>query len=144
MRDACKMIPSTNILIYDDNNLVYYEGRCTSLTIDGSCEVYRSLDDNEEHSLPPRDYNLQCSIGSLTEHDVITLDDTLMKRIAKYNKEVEIQKLDEIIKEKQEYIDSLNEVLYDRNKRVSKLRDYISKIWEINVDDDYDEDYFDE
>ncbi len=59
--------------------------------------------------------------------DTIKLDDTLMKRIAKFNKEEEIKKLENILE--------------DREKIVEKIKEYIDNIYDIDInDDEYDYD----
>lgn len=131
------------ILIWDEDNLVYYEGTCGSFDLIPEIIEYRTLDDDNIHTLRDRDTTFSCSISKIQEKNNVDLDPTLMKRIAKYNKEVEVTKLDEVIKEKEERIKELDNILNDRGKRVHKLKEYISKIWEIDVsnEDDYDDEY---
>lgn len=131
------------ILIWDEDNLVYYEGNCGSFSLIPDMIEYRTLADSGVNILQGRDTNFSCSISNINEKKNIDLDPTLMKRIAKYNKELEVAELDEVIKEKEEYIKELNDVLYDRTKRIDKLKEYISKIWEIDIsdEDDYDDEY---
>lgn len=72
--------------------------------------------------------------------DNIMLDETTMKRIAKYNKEVEVIRLDNAIKEKKNKIKELDDILQDKEGRVKKLKDFVAKIYDIDLDED-DEDY---
>lgn len=138
-----KKVNIPKILIWDEDNLVYYEGNCGSIDLIPDIIEYRTLANDSVNKLQGRDTNFNCSIPNMEEKKNIDLDPTLMKRIAKYNKEVEITKLDNIIKEKAEYIKELNDMLNDRTKRVDKLRKYIAKIWHIDVsnEDDYDDEY---
>lgn len=138
-----KKVNIPKILIWDEDNLVYYEGNCGSFSLIPDIIEYRTLADSGVNILQGRDTDFSCSISNINEKKNIDLDPTLMKRIAKYNKELEVAELDEVIKEKEEYIKELNDVLYDRTKRIDKLKEYISKIWEIDVsdEDDYDEEY---
>ena len=142
------MIEKVNIpkiLIWDEDNLVYYDGICGSFDLAPGIVEYRTLCDDDVNILCTGDTTFSCSISNMKEKNNIDLDPTLMKRIAKYNKEVEVTKLDEVIKEKEEYIKELNDILNDRTKRIGKLKEYIAKIWNIDVsnnnNDDYDEEY---
>ena len=65
-----------------------------------------------------------------------------MKRIAKFNKEIEIKKLDETIKNKQEKIKELDNLLQDKEKRWNKVKDYIKNIYNISLEDDYDDEEY--
>lgn len=138
-----KKVNIPKILIWDEDNLVYYEGQCGSFSLIPDIIEYRTLANDSVNRLQGRDTDFNCSISNTQEKKNIDLDPTLMKRIAKYNKELEVIKLDEVIKEKEEHIKELNDILNDRTKRIGKLKEYISKIWEINVsdEDDYDDEY---
>ena len=65
-----------------------------------------------------------------------------MERIAKFNKEQEIRRLDEEIKEKKEKIKELDDILQDKDKRVEKLKEFVANIYNIDINDD-EEDYDD-
>lgn len=138
-----KIISSPNILIWDEDNLVYYEGHCGSFDLIPNMIEYRTIDDGSVIRLQGRDTNFSCSISNLEEKNNVDLDPTLMKRISKYNKEVEITKLDNIIKEKEKHIKELDNILNDKYKRVDKLKQYIAKIWDIDVKEDDDDEYWD-
>lgn len=131
------------ILIWDEDNLVYYEGICESFDLVPEMIEYRTLVDSGVNILQGSNTNFSCTISNIQEKNNINLDPTLMKRIAKYNKEVEVTKLDEVIKEKEEHIKELDNILNDRSKRVNKLKQYIAEIWNIDIsnEDDYDDEY---
>jgi len=133
---------NVKILIYDDENIAYKTGYCTSFGVSSDAmEVTSILDDSKVH-IQPMTADLHCEISNYEELDNITLDETTMKRIAKYNKEVEIKRLDEKIKEKKEKIKELDDILTDKNKRVDMLKNYIANIFDIDVKCD-DEDMWD-
>lgn len=138
-----KKVNIPKILIWDEDNLVYYEGNCGSFSLIPDIIEYRTLADDSINRLQGRDTDFNCSISNIQEKKNVDLDPTLMKRIAKYDKELEVAELDEVIKEKEEYIKELNDILNDRTKRINKLKEYISKIWDIDVsnEDDYDDEY---
>ena len=138
-----KKVNIPKILIWDEDNLVYYEGNCGSFSLIPDTIEYITLGDNSFNRLEGRNTDFNCSISNTQEKKNIDLDPTLMKRIAKYNKELEVAELDEVIKEKEKYLEELNDVLNDRIKRVDKLRKYVANIWNIDIsdEDDYDEEY---
>lgn len=141
-----KKVNIPKILIWDEDNLVYYEGNCGSFSLIPDIIEYRTLANDSVNRLQGRNTDFNCSISNTQEKKNIDLDPTLMKRIAKYNKELEVAKLDKVIKEKEERIKKLDDILYDRTKRVDKLTKYIDNIWNIDIsnDDYYEDDYDDE
>lgn len=135
-----KRIKCPCILIYDDENINYKVGNLGNLEMVTSEYVeYTCLEDMEKHRVLDRNYIFSCQINNYEEHDTITLDPTMMKRIAKYNKEQECLQLDEKIKEKEEKIKELDDILNDRENRVKKLKDYIKNIWNINLNEEEDD-----
>lgn len=135
------VINNPHIIIYDKDNLIYYEGYGGYLGAAYDSIVYHSIEDGSIQYLPPRDYEFSCCVMNAKRKNYVDLDDTLMKRIAKYNKEVEIQKLDEDIETKKKHIEELDNILNDRNKRVNMLRKYIANIWNISINEEDKEDW---
>lgn len=127
------------IIIYNDDELHYMEGYLISTNSEPQVESYDNGYERETVCYG-REYTFGASVGPDTE--TIKLDPTLMKRIAKYNKEKEIEKLEEKIKRKQEKLKELEDKIEDREKRWKKIQDYVANIYDIDVDDD-DDDYYD-
>lgn len=138
-------IPKTanyNILVYNDDLIVYYAGVLASFEKEPLIDEFDA--EYFKHSILVGT-NIRFSVPNLEQFETIKLDDTLMRRIAKFNKEVEIKKLDEIIKNKQEKIKELDDLLQDKEKRWEKIKDYIADIYNIDLKDDYDdEEYYEE
>lgn len=134
-----KYISNANILIYDDKNIKYYKGVPLSM----NCETMadNGMYCNGETYNYIRGYNVNFTIPNLEEYNNVELDDTLMKRIAKFNKEQECERLDKEISKKKENIKELDKLLKDKEKRWQKVKEYIAKIYEIDINDDYD--YYD-
>lgn len=136
-----KIINEPKILIYDNDNICYITGYCGSFVSESSEPIaVTSLSDTKEQILPLRTH-FSCEISNSKKLNNIELDDTLMKRIAKFNKEIDIKKLEEKIKEKEKQIKELDEILTDRKKRMSKLKEFIANIYEIDVSDEEEWDY---
>jgi len=132
-------INKPKILIYDEDNIRYITGYCGFTDV--SCEPLERVEYIDGHSeyISPLSSNFSCSISNYEELNNIELDETTMKRIAKYNKEQECKQLDEKIKEKKEKIKELDDFLKDKEKRVEKLKKYIINIFDIDIDDDEDD-----
>lgn len=126
-----------NILIYDDKDIKYYDGVITSIDMEGDIDTGHYI--TGEAYAYVRSYNLNITVPSLGEHDNVKLDDTLMKRIAKFNKEEECERLNELIEEKKEKIKELDDLLMDKEKRWNKVKEYIKNIYEIDTDEDWDD-----
>ncbi len=127
-----------NILIYNDKDIKYYKGVPMNFDVyTDYAECYYI--DGRPNNIPICT-NLTASISDFEELDNIMLDETTMKRIAKYNKEVEVKRLDNTIKEKQDKIKELDDILQDKEGRVKKLKEFVANIYNIKLDED-DEDY---
>lgn len=134
-----KKFEPMNILIYDDKDIKYYDGVITSIGMEGDIDSGHYI--TGEAYAYVRSYNINITVPSLGEHDNIKLDDTMMKRIAKFNKEEECKRLDALIEEKKEHIKELDNLLMDKEKRWNKVKEYIKNIYEIDPDDEWDDDY---
>lgn len=131
---GCKLI------IYDDKNISYITGDIYEINVEPH---YLEYDDGSAFK---QSYETSKTYSVTTNNPVndetIKLDETLMKRIAKFNKEIEIKKLDETIKNKQEKIKELDDLLQDKEKRWRKVKDYIANIYNIDLEDDYDDEEY--
>ena len=130
----------TKVLIYNDNNISYIEGFLLNLEANPNVETGRDIDGMNRTTISSINYNLLVSYPE--QKDYIELDPTTMKRIAKYNKEVEIEKLNEEIKIKEKEIKELDNKLKDKEKRWEKVKKYIANIYDIDIKED--EDYWEE
>lgn len=130
----------TKVLIYNDNNISYIEGFLLNLEASSNVETVRDIDGTDRTTISSINYNFLVSYPE--QKDYIDLDPTTMKRIAKYNKEVEIEKLNEEIKIKEKEIKELDNKLQDKEKRWEKVKKYIANIYDIDIKED--EDYWEE
>ena len=130
----------TKVLIYNDNNIEYIEGFLLNWEANPNAETERYTDGTNRTIIPSINYNLL--VSNPKQKDYIELDPTTMKRIAKYNKEVEIEKLNEEIKIKEKEIKELDNKLKDKEKRWEKVKKYIANIYDIDIKED--EDYWEE
>lgn len=129
-----------NILIYDEDNIMYWSGKPLQMYCSTEFAETNSLTDTCKTSIPLFD-TITFQTSSFDKKENITLDPTTMERIAKYNKEVECERLDEKIKKKKEQIKELDDKLKDKEKRWEKVKNYITNIYEIDIDDYEEEDY---
>ncbi len=131
---------NVNILVYDDKNINYYEGVLASFDIYNDWDISRSIMGNTYETLRGRNINFY--VPNLERFDTIKLDDTLMRRIEKFNKEIEIKKLDKKIEDKKAKIKELDNLLQDKEKRWDKVKKYIEDIYNIDLEDDYDDEEY--
>jgi len=132
-----------NILIYDDENLEYKTGILVQQKNIPDIIEFCELGNPMPTKIKGRSVQLIADVGNFEEKETIKLDDTLMKRIAKYNKETEVEKLDEKLKAKGKKLKELEEKIEDREQRWKKIQTFVSKIYELPLEDD-DDDYYDE
>ena len=130
------------IIIYNEEEMHYMEGMLLEINTEPQYVCYENGCERGSHIL-----GMNYTFGTTLKPDTetIQLDPTLMKRIAKYNKEKEIEKLEEKIKRKQEKLKELESKVEDREKCWKKVQEYVTKIYEIDLDEDlYEEEDWDE
>lgn len=133
---GCKLI------IYDDKNISYITGDIYEINVEPHYIEYSpsSWDINKQYFETSKTYSV--TTNNPVNNETIKLDETLMKRIAKFNKEIEIKKLDETIKNKQEKIKELDDLIQDKEKKWNKVKDHIKNIYNISLEDDYDDEEY--
>jgi predicted RNase H-like nuclease (RuvC/YqgF family) len=131
-----------NILIYDDKNLEYVTGILVGTTLEPKIMEYKSIIDFGEKYISTGRARLCFDVQNCKKKETVHFDDTLMKRIAKHNKEAEIEKLDKKLKAKENRIKELEEKIEDREQRWKKIQEFVSEIYDLSLEDDYD--YYDE
>lgn len=135
------MIKRPRILIYDDEDMTYMTGYCTS--IDMSRDIEKADHSFDGITLDILDRTIfTCEVDNAKQMDNIKLDATTMRRIAKFNKEQEIRRLDAKIKSKKAKIEELDDILEDKQCRVDKIKEFVAHIYDIPLDDYHDEDWW--
>lgn len=132
-----------NILCYNEDQMFYYHGVPTIFTNEPEIINYDFLESPYKRTTISPYNTMEIQTNGFEKLDNIMLDDTTMKRIAKFNKTQECKRLDKEIKEKEERIKELDDLLQDKEKRWNKVKEYIKNIYEISTDDLEDEDYYD-
>lgn len=146
MKKVCENFPpvtQTNILIYNDKDIVYYDGVTTYMEQSARVDSGRHFLDGSSYNYI-MGYDVTFSVPNLEKKESIKLDETTMRRIAKYNKEADILKLEEEIKKKKEQIKELDAIISDKSKRVDKLKKFVANLYDIDIDDEDDYDYYDD
>lgn len=130
------------MIIYNDKDINYITGDVFETIVKPNYITYE--EPNGMNRYIPTSRTFSVVTNNPINEETIKLDETLMKRIAKYNKEKELQNIDKKIKEKQEKIKELDDILKDREKRVEKIKKYIANIYDIDIlnDEDEDEEYY--
>ena len=133
-----------HIIIYDEQEIHYITGDIIEFNVDNNFINYENHIDGRVESYPTN-RTFTFTTANNFDEDTIKLDETMMKRIAKYNKEKELQKIEEKIKEKKEKIKELDNKLLDKEKRWQKVKEFIANIYDLDLEDDeddYDDDYY--
>lgn len=138
---------SKRIIIYDDDEIMYETGEVIKQNFQNHYENIdiTTIGDIRKNSVPMLiGTSLTLDIGHYNKDETIKLDETMMKRIAKFNKEKEIKKIDEEIKNKKKQLKELEEKIEDRQERWKKIQEFVAGIYDLDLaddDDDYDYDY---
>ena len=130
-----------HIIIYNKDEMYYTEGELTNMEV-----VPTTIDNPYGGVVAKRPYIKTYTTCEDEPKEYIKLDDTTMKRILKYNKEIEIKKLNKEIEQKKAEIKELENTIEDRKARCDKVKNYIENIFDLDLDNDYeeDDDYYDE
>lgn len=133
-----------HLIIYDEQEIHYIETDLMEINIDNNFREYDGPNGFKKNFVTSRTFTF--ATANNFDEDTIKLDETMMKRIAKYNKEKELQKIQKEIKEKEKQIKELDDKLQDKEKRWKKVKDYIANIYELDLEEDdedneYDYDY---
>lgn len=128
-----------NLIIYNDKDMIYREGFLSSFESNPDFHEVISLDGTHESFIHGYTDTIICQHNG--EKQSIELDPTTMQRILKYNKEVEIEKLNKEIKNKKEQIKELDDKLKDKEKRWDKVKQYIANIYDLDLEEDYNNDW---
>lgn len=132
-----------NVIVYNEESLNYIVGEISSYAVEPSISDDTSTFDGHKRFIPGPS-ELSVTIDESKRLNNIELDPTTMERIAKFNKEQEIRRLDEEINKKKEKIKELDDILQDKDKRVQKLKEFVANIYNIDVNDDDDEEDYDD
>ena len=127
---------NTKVIIYNDEDIKYIIGNGTSFEWEPKCMTYESIDGKKTSFPMGAIVNLHVDDANCLDN--IKLDDTLMRRIAIFNKEQECKRLDEEIADKKKQIKEIETILEDREHRLEKLKKFIAHIYEIDIEDDDD------
>ena len=130
---------TANVLIYNDKFINYRHAVPVSIdSVPRFIEYGSNMLGSRQRDVISNTITMET--GAYEELENIQLDPTLMKRIAVFNKKQECKRLDKEIEEKKEQIKELDDLLKDKEKRWQKVKEYIANIYELDIDNDY-EDY---
>lgn len=129
------------VIVYNQENLEYIDGLLCGIDCDteGNIDYHYYLDGTRETEITGMTYTIHVSYPM--KKQCIELDPTTMKRIAKYNKEIEIEKLNEEIKNKKKQIKELDNKLHDREQRWQRVKNYIANIYDMDLNEEDEDDW---
>jgi hypothetical protein len=126
------------IFFYCEDEMECYQVRYIT-EVEHGCTKFDTtcLEDTQEHfMLIPNDFvTASFEVG---EH-IVRLDDTTMKRIAKYNLDKEFENINERIKNANNKLKCLNEELEMKKKKLEAMDKLVDMIWK---DEDFEEDNY--
>lgn len=129
------------VIIYDDEVMGCYETQNIVFDYKENPIEITTLEDNVRKYIDGiPEY---CIYGSGNIKRMVELDPTTMKKIAKYNKEVELENIQREIKFKKDELKALEKDIEDRIKRINKIHELVENVYDLDLDKDYfeDEDY---
>lgn len=127
------------VIIYDDEVMGCYEAQNIVFDYEQNPIEITTLEDIERkyiHGIPEFYVYGAGNIRKMAE-----LDPTTMKKIARYNKEVELENIQREIKFKKDELKALEEEIKDRQDRINKIHELVEKIYDDDEDEDYDNSY---
>lgn len=140
-----------NILIYDDKEIKYYFGYTDKINTINNPEIIDVTEITDLFKKTEIINNTETHIicDNFIGSQYIKLDETLMKRIAKYNKEKELEEIDYEIKEKQCILKELFEDIKEKEKQLSNINDKLFELKPLKkaLDDliyDEEDDYWED
>lgn len=135
------------LIFYDDENMEVYNVENVQVNNDMHyCEEPRRAD-----MMPI--VSLSCVAHTIdfdTRFEKVELDPTTMRRIAKFNKEVEIKNLDKTIEDKKDELEEVRQEILKQEKKLESIKEFVGKFIKSNSetieeyiehDDDNEYDY---
>lgn len=135
-----------NIIIYDDKEMRYCTGTIVSEEYNPQyvdIDITEATDVYKKTKKYLTGVDLIISLSNYNKDETIKLDETMMKRIAKFNEEVEIKKLEEKISRKKKQLKELEEKIEDRDKRWQKIQEFVADIYNIDINEEDEDNYND-
>lgn len=126
------------VIIYNDKDMIYREGFLSKFESTSNIIEERRIDGSRNTFIRGYTDIITCQHNGKKQY--IELDPTTMKKILKYNKEVDIEKLNKEIESKKKEIKELDDKLKDRENRWEKVKQYIANIYDLELEEDYDDD----
>ena len=130
------------VIIYDDEVMGCYESQVINFDFKENPIEITTLEDIERkfiNGIPE-----YCIYGSGYIRRMIELDPTTMKKIAKYNKEIELENIQRRIEGRKKELEDLDKEIDDRVRRIKKLEELSDNVYSLDLDKDYCEDDDDE
>lgn len=127
-------------ILYDEETMKCFGGYISGITMGGIQELDLSpLESN--HRIIKGISNVTADVTAKLEEEIIKLDPTTMKRIARFNLEKENEKLLKEIDEQKKRIENLKTKYDELNARLQIISDIGTDIWENGAEykKEYDE-----
>lgn len=123
------------IILYNDDDIKYLTGTFVQGQITPNYIDCTTCSSNKKEYIR-LNTEIAGTINDFKTSETIKLDETLMRRIAKYNKEQELKQIDEQIENKKQKLKELEDLIEDRDKRVKKLKEFVAKLYDLELEDE--------
>lgn len=134
---------NAQVILYDEDQMQCFGGYLSGFEIEYQKPIFTPIEDSfSTMSIKPIGPSYAYTTLKL-EHEIIQLDPTTMKRIAKYNLEKENEGLLKEIEKNKKEIEGLKELYKTLQERLQAISDIGSDIWENGTeykkeDDDWE------
>lgn len=118
------------VILYDEDQMQCFGGYLSGVTMQDPERTDISTLEDYSHRVIRGMSNTSTNITLELQHEIIQLDPTTMKRIAKYNLEKENEGLLKEIKKNKKQIEDLKEMYKSFQERLQAISDIGSNIWE--------------
>lgn len=131
------MFNDYKVLVYDNNNMTLFNGCLKSVEHNDNFVETTTLIDGERSYIP---INTTTEFVCLLDEKIIELDPTTMKRIAVYNKDVELKEYQDKIKDAKKELKNLKNELKNEQNKYEEVINFITSFTKSNfehIDDFY-------
>ena len=118
------------VILYDEDQMQCFGGYLSGVTMEepDKIDIHTIEEDNKRYIRGRMNTTVDMTIE--LQHEIIQLDPTTMKRIAKHNLEKENEGLVKEIEKNKKQIEDLKEMYKSLQERLQSISDIGSNIWE--------------
>ena len=121
-------------IVYDDDDMAVYDMIVDSVNYSPEMiECTSGADYYKKYVVSP--FHSYTLIGNIDTTNNIELDPNTMRKIAEYNKEKELQRIQDKIDKAKSNLEEVTKELNKQNDRLNSVKDYVAKFIKSNEND---------